>query len=119
MGITRYEELDVWKTAHQAVLETYRMTMKYPVEERYGLVSQMRDAARSIAANITEGFGRRRSKDKIRFYNFSQGSIEELRYYYRLSTDLGYLVDASGVGQLLDRTACMLKRLVARTSDLT
>ena len=78
----------------------------------------MRRAAMSIAANIVEGFGRRHPKDKIRFYNMSQGSAEELSYFYRVSKDLGYVKEYIEVGQLLDSTSRMLKRLVQKTPDL-
>ena len=72
--ITQFQQLDVWKEAHKLVLMVYRVTQSYPAEERYGLTSQMRRAAVSIPANIAEGFKRRGIKDKIRFYNTSEGS---------------------------------------------
>lgn len=118
MGIKRYEDLEVWKTAHQALLATYRITRTFPADERFLLIDQMRRAAMSIAANIVEGFGRRHPKDKIRFYNMSQGSAEELSYFYRVSKDLGYVKEYIEVGQLLDSTSRMLKRLVQKTPDL-
>jgi len=118
VGIKRYEDLEVWKTAHQALLATYRITRTFPADERFLLIDQMRRAAMSIAANIVEGFGRRHPKDKIRFYNMSQGSAEELSYFYRVSKDLGYVKEYIEVGQLLDSTSRMLKRLVQKTPDL-
>ena len=90
MGITSFTQLEVWKLAHRAVVDTYRITRVFPNEEKFGLTAQMRRAAVSIAANISEGFGRRQPRDKIRFYNMSQGSLEELRYYLILARDLGY-----------------------------
>ncbi len=78
MGITRFNDLEVWKIAHRAVLETCRITKSFPSDERFGLVQQMRKAAVSVPANTAEGFGRRRPNDKVRFYNMSQASIEEL-----------------------------------------
>jgi len=118
VGIARFDGLEVWKAAHQAALETYRITATLPSDERYGLVQQMRRSAASIPANITEGFGRRQPRDKIRFYNISQASIEELRYYLILCRDLGYVKQYSEVSQYLDSTARMLKRLVIRTLDM-
>jgi len=116
MGITSFKDLEVWKVAHQAVLKTYRMTSGFPSDERFCLVQQMRKCAVSIPANIAEGFGRRRPKEKIRFYNISQGSIEELRYYFILACDLGYASEASGASDLLDSVARMLNRLIASIS---
>ena len=90
MGIQSFEQLDVWKRAHTLVLDVYRITEAFPASEKYGLVSQMRRAAVSVPANIAEGFKRRGPRDKNRFYNFAQGSLEELRYYFILSRDLKY-----------------------------
>ena len=87
-GITQFQQLDAWKEAHKLVLMVYRVTQSYPAEERYGLTSQMRRAAVSIPANIAEGFKRRGIKDKIRFYNTSEGSLEEVKYFTILSNDL-------------------------------
>jgi len=116
VGIKRYEDLEVWKIAHQAVLATYRITAKFPADERFGLVSQMRRAAVSMAANIVEGFGRRHPNDKVKFYNYSQSSTGELSYFFRLSKDLGYVKDSSGVDALLSSSGRMLQRLVQVTS---
>jgi four helix bundle protein len=66
-------------------------TRKFPKEERYGLSSQFRRAAVSIAANIAEGFRKRTRVDKARFLNTAGGSVEECRYYLVLSHDLGYM----------------------------
>jgi len=88
---TTFEDLEVWQKAHQLVLETYQQTSAYPDTERFGLVSQMRRSAVSVPANIAEAFGRTSLGDKGRFLGISQGSLQELRYFYILSKDLNYL----------------------------
>lgn len=108
----RFEDLEVWKKAHKLVLDTYRITRDFPAEERFGLVSQMRRSAISIAANIAEGFKKRTLKDKSNFYNISQGSLEELRYYLILSTDLGYSKNSKDSISLIDETGRMLYGLI-------
>jgi four helix bundle protein len=85
-----FTDLIVWQKAHKFVLGVYLYTAKFPREEIYALTSQFRRAAVSIAANIAEGFKKKSNKDKIRFYNISQGSAEECRYYLILSNDLKY-----------------------------
>ena len=85
-----FQDLIVWQKAHQFVLRIYKFSSKFPKEETYGLTSQLRRAAISIPSNIAEGFIKRGKKDKIRFFNISQGSIEECIYYLILSNDLGY-----------------------------
>ena len=108
----RFEDLEVWKKAHKLVLEIYRVTRDFPVDERFGLVSQMRRAAISIAANIAEGFKKRTLKDKSNFYNISQGSLEEVRYYLMLSLDLGYLKDTRDLTYLAEEIGRMLYGLI-------
>ena len=88
-----FEDLIVWQKSHQLTLLVYRVTTGFPKTELYGLVSQMRRAAVSVPANIAEGFKRRKNPDKARCMNIAQGSLEEVRYYFLLSRDLGYLKD--------------------------
>jgi four helix bundle protein len=85
-----FQDLIVWQRAHQFVLSVYRLSQAFPKSETYGLTSQFRRAAVSIAANIAEGFRKRGKADKVRFFNIAQGSIEESRYYLILAQDLGY-----------------------------
>lgn len=90
-----FKDLIVWQKAHEFVLEVYSQTEDFPKSELYGLTSQFRRTAVSIAANIAEGFKKRGKKDKVRFMNISQGSLEECRYYIILSKDLGYLTESN------------------------
>lgn len=80
----------MWQKAHQLALAVYRMTAGFPKRETYGLASQMQRSAISVAANIAEGFKRRGKADKARMLNIAQGSLEECRYYFILTQDLGY-----------------------------
>ncbi len=85
-----FEDLIVWQKAHRFVLDVYELTRNFPKSEIYGLTSQFRRAAVSIPSNISEGFKKRGRADKVRFYNISQGSLEECRYYLILTRDLEY-----------------------------
>ena len=85
-----FQDLVVWRKAHEFVLAVYKFTQGFPREETYGLRLQMRRAAVSIAANIAEGFRKRGRADKARFINMAEGSLEECRYYLILAGDLGY-----------------------------
>lgn len=111
MSAQSFEDLIVWQKAHQYVLDIYRITKGYPKDELYALVNQMRRASASITANIAEGFVRQGQKDKLHFYNISQGSLEETKNFVILSKDLGYisednkvqlLTEAKEVGRLLN-----------------
>jgi four helix bundle protein len=110
--IGRFQDLEVWKKAHQLVIEMYRSGKDFPPEERYGLVSQMRRAAVSVPANITEGFRKRGIKDKMNFYNITQASLDELYYYVILSKDLGLIQDNSDLVNRIKEIARMLSGLV-------
>ena len=85
-----FEDLVVWRKAHQFVLSLYRYTNALPKHEIYTLATQMRRAAISIPANIVEAFRKRGKADKARFPNIAQGSLDESRYYLTLAEDLGY-----------------------------
>ena len=86
-----FQDLVVWKKAHQFVLLVYRITKLFPANERFGLSSQFQRAAVSIPANIAEGYKKTGKADKLRLMNIAQGSLEECRYYILLSSDLDYI----------------------------
>ncbi|MCJ7482506.1 MAG: four helix bundle protein [Thermodesulfovibrionales bacterium] len=85
-----YQDLIFWQKAHEFVLKVYEYTSTFPKHELFGLSSQFRRAAVSIPANIAEGFRKNGPKDKVRFYNIAEGSINECSYYLRLASDLKY-----------------------------
>lgn len=93
-----FEDLTAWKKAHEFVISVYKFSDLFPDKERFGLTSQLRRASISIAANIAEGYKKQSVKDKLRYFNISQGSIEECRYYLILSKDLGYLSSDATLG---------------------
>jgi four helix bundle protein len=103
-----FEDLVVWQKAHQFVLQVYVMTESFPKSEMFGLTSQLRRAAVSIAANIAEGFKKQGKLDKARFLNIAQGSIEECRYYLILVRDLKYS-DPGQVVVLLEEVSKLLE----------
>ncbi len=86
-----YKKLNVYQKADELVLWVYKITKKFPKDELFGLVSQMRRCAVSVPANIVEGYGRHTVKDKIHFYYMSRGSLNELEYYLDLAFKLEYM----------------------------
>jgi four helix bundle protein len=95
-----FQDLIVWQKAHHFTLGVYRLSKAFPREEIYGLTSQFRRAAISVAANIAEGFKKRGRADKVRFMNVAEESLEECRYYLILTRDLGYGDPLELFGQL-------------------
>lgn len=104
-----FQDLVVWKKSHQFVLDIYKFSKTFPKTELYGLTSQLRRAAVSIPANIAEGFRKRTKRDKVRFFNIAQGSLEECRYYLILAKDLGY-GDTNELALTIEEVSKLLER---------
>ena len=103
-----FQDLLVWQKGHEFVLEVYKITKSYPKEEIYGLTSQFRRASVSITANIAEGYKRLSNKEKLRFYNIAQASLEECRYFLILSKDLEYTNEYEKLNRLILEVSKML-----------
>ena len=86
-----FEDIIAWQRARIFIKHVYVITKKFPDDEKFGLTSQFRRAAISIAGNIAEGYKRIGRDDKLRFFNYSQGSLEECRCYIILANDLDYI----------------------------
>jgi len=78
MQTKSFYELWDWNEAERLADEIYLITAKFPLEERYGLISQLRSAAVSVFSNIAEGSGRGSYKDYVRFLINACGSIQEV-----------------------------------------
>ena len=102
-----FEELLVWRKAHQFVLLVYKTTEEFPKHEIFGLTSQFRRAAVSIAANIAEGYKKKDYKNKLNFLNIAHSSLEECRYYVILSRDLNYKTEVL-LDELIEETGKLL-----------
>lgn len=89
--IKSFTDLLVWQEGHKLVILVYQITKKFPREELFSLVDQMRRSASSVTSNIAEGFGRQGYKEKIQFYYISQGSLTEFKNQILIAKDVGYL----------------------------
>jgi four helix bundle protein len=85
-----YRDLKVWQKSIDLAENVYRLTAKFPNSELYGLTSQMRRAAVSIASNIAEGWGRHSRKDYSRYVQMAGGSNDELRTQIVIAERLGF-----------------------------
>ena len=114
-----FQELQVWQKAHELTLEIYKLTQGFPVEERFGLQSQIRRAAVSIASNIAEGCGRGSDADFARFLQMASGSVSEVKYQLILARDLGYISRDDGAirFKLASEVEKMLKGLTQKVSS--
>jgi len=116
-----FRKLKVWQRAHALTLNVYGATVGFPVEERYGLTSQLRRATASIPTNIAEGCGRGSDQDFARFLQIAMGSASEVEYLLLLALDLKFLDNAvhgslhSGAEEIKRMLSALLTKLRAES----
>ena len=111
-----HQKLDLWRRAIEFVVSLYKATESFPNEEKFGLTSQVRRAAMSIAANIAEGAARTSTKEFLQFLSISQGSASEVDTELVIALRLGYLNDKEydTFRRTLDDIGMMITRLSQR-----
>ncbi|MDA8137859.1 MAG: four helix bundle protein [Desulfobacteraceae bacterium] len=90
-----YRDLIVWQKAVQFVTEIYSVLKSFPKEELFGLTAQIKRSAISIPSNIAEGYGRKSTKDYLRFLQIAMGSIFEIQTQLEISKNLQFLPEKS------------------------
>jgi four helix bundle protein len=113
MSFYDFTEMPVWKSAFDMLLKVYQITRQFPLEERFGLTSDMRRAANSVVHNIAEGFGRYEPKDKTRFYKISRGGAYELFSQTLAGHALGYIRDEKVKEELIQSLKSIIGELNA------
>lgn len=98
-----FTEMPVWQKAHKLSVDVFQITGGLPRSEDYGLTSQIRRSANSIAGNIAEGFGRNTNKDKSKFYIIARGSAYETQNHLLYGNKVGYF-ETGITTQLLNET---------------
>lgn len=86
-----FRELKVWQKARFIVKEVYSLTSKFPIEEKYALISQIKRATISISSNIAEGSGRSTKPDFAKFLDISLGSCYEVESDLIIAADLSFI----------------------------
>lgn len=92
----KFAQLKVWWKAKELVCLVYKTTKDFPKYELYGIVSQMRRASTSIIANIAEGSKKKSLKEKKRFHEIADTSLEELKSFFYVCYDLKYITKKQG-----------------------
>ena len=88
-----YKDLIVWQKSISLVTDVYTLTKKFPVDERYGLVTQLNRAVISVPSNIAEGWGRELSKNYLQFLRISRGSLMEVETMILISKNLNFITE--------------------------
>jgi four helix bundle protein len=107
------QKLLVYREARELAVAIYRLTARFPPDERFGLVQQLRRAAVSVGSNIAEGCGRKGSRALLPFLHYSVGSLNEMIFQLQLAEDLGCCGQGDGaeIRERVLRTRRMLIRL--------
>ncbi len=118
MQIVSFKELIVWQRAVQLVKEIYDVTEKFPREELFILIAQMRRAALSISANIAEGKKRKTKKDFLQFLRIADGSAAEIETHVIVAKQLYHHIDFAKAESLLLEVQKMLTVFILRIRNL-
>jgi four helix bundle protein len=114
--IKSYRDLVAWQEAMDLAVSVYTLTRAWPKEELYGLTSQARRAAVSVAANIAEGYGRENLGSYVHFLRMAQGSLKEAETHLLIAQRVGIAADdvvTAGLGQA-DKVGRVLRGLIRK-----
>ena len=90
-----FRDFEVYRRSYRAAVEMYRIMVKFPKDELYGLTSQIKRAATSIPLNIAEGYGKKENVNEFkRFLLMAIGSCNEMQVLLDLSKDLGFITES-------------------------
>jgi four helix bundle protein len=114
-----YRDLIVCQKSIDLAKQLYRLTAKFPVEEKFGLISQIRRAAVSVPSNVAEGQARNTTGEFIQFISHAEGSAAELDTQLYLSVELSFAssAEAAPLFTLIDEIRRMLNSLRRRLSS--
>ncbi|MDX1462318.1 MAG: four helix bundle protein [Marinirhabdus sp.] len=103
-----HKEMDVWKKSMDLVETIYTMSSDFPIDERFGLTSQIRRAAVSIPSNIAEGAARKSDKEFIQFISIAMGSLSEVETQFQLAIRLGFLKESEKIDDCIESVRKLL-----------
>ena len=121
MVIRSHRDLEVWQRSMDLVDAIYSLTRKFPRDERFGLITQMRRSSFSVPCNIAEGRGRGSRKDFANFVSISKGSLMELETLLEVSVRQGFTSqqEAALLFAEMGELARMLSRMRSRLIDVS
>ncbi|MCX6354901.1 MAG: four helix bundle protein [Candidatus Aureabacteria bacterium] len=116
-----HKKMQIWQNVMDFIQELYSITARFPREEIYGLISQMRRAAISIASNIAEGCARKSNQEKMQFFIIARGSLSELDAQLEISRRLQFVSqeEYDTQSEKLDVISRMLQGLIDSQKQVT
>lgn len=114
-----YRDLIVWQKSMDLVTLIYKLTLKLPENEKYGLSPQIKRSAISIPSNIAEGYGRNYRKDYSRFLQIARGSLFENQTQLEIAVNLGFIrvEDLAEIKELSIEVEKMLNSLIKKLEE--
>ena len=109
-----YKKIEAWLLASDLVVSIYTITGRFPAQERFGLIAQIRRSAVSVLANIAEGASRQHLKDYLQFLYIAKGSLSETEALLCISERLVFLNQPAfqKLAMMCDKTARCLFGLI-------
>jgi four helix bundle protein len=115
MKTQSYKDLIVYQKAYRLTLDVYKISKKFPPDELYGMISQMRRCAVSIPSNIAEGYRRGHRKEYVQFLHIAMGSCAELETQISIAKDLCWISDGDfdGLYASQDEVSRLLRKVIS------
>jgi len=109
-----HTKLDVFVVSREFVLRCYKETKNFPLEEKFGIISQIRRAALSVHLNVAEGCSRKSQAERKRFYEIARGSLIETDTAFDIAINLNYVPkeSLSELGSLMQRIFQMISKMI-------
>lgn len=114
-----HKKLDVWKKSIELVAEVYNLTLQFPIQEQYGLTSQIRRSAVSVPSNIAEGTARSSKAETLRFLDIARASLVELDTQIEIAIKLNYLTnsDTDNLAEMINHTFAMVSKFIQKIKN--
>jgi four helix bundle protein len=115
-----HQKLDIYVISKSFVFECYNLTRSLPIEEKFGMISQIRRAALSVHLNIAEGSSRKSEQERKRYYEIARGSVVEIDAALDIAKELAYLnnLELTKLGESMIRCFKLLTGLIETKKSL-
>jgi len=118
MEYKSFEDMPVWREAMDLAVKIHNLTERLPRKEDFGLTAQVRDSGLSVSGNIAEGYGRKHTRDKLKFYYNARGSLAETKSHLIYAHKVEYFneTEFEGLSNLISKIWKELNSLISSLS---